>query len=351
MKKKYKKRKNRTEKITIAVLSLMIIGGGCYIGGNYIINSKSESIETIPDDEEVSIINQGITIKKLNTVTNHDGSVTKTFDYKIEPANATNKSVTLSAKYIDGNDCSSIVTLDSDESKQTISITCKADFDKVINVTVVSDDNLSVKSIITLNYVKKLKSFNSKSEDNYRIYFGSGFNASGDSEYQFDNMSIRLSDLITNCFDVTYTKFTKDQTFNFLLEDVNVTLDEVYYNVDSFPEQYKNLVSDYYKKLLDDYLKGKKNDDFSGLSEAIWNLSSDNLYHSILVEESNYSITESYVSLSFNSDVYYNNGNDKGNHILNTNFGGLIQFPLSFDYSGKKVGVDSLTPDISNIDF
>lgn len=357
MKKKNKQKSNRTEKIVIAVLSLLLIGGGCYVGGKYYLDSKKDPgvNEKLPGDNEVAVNNQGITLKMLNSVNNPDGTVTRTFSYSIEPANATNKGVNLTAKYADGSDCSAIVTLSSNDTDQTISITCKADFDKVINVSVVSKANTSAKSTITLNYVKKLKSFNAKPHvEDYgnTIYFGSGFagNVSGDFNYQFNNMSVSLSDLITNCFDVTYTKFTKDQTFNYFLESISVTVDEIYCNSASFSEKYGTLVSNYYSNLLGEYLRGETNDDFSTIAEDIWNLSNDNQYHSLLLEESKHKASESYVAFDFGSEVYYNNGGNEKN-ILNTVFEGIIQFPLSFDYSSKTVGVDTLTPEITNIDF
>lgn len=356
-KKQTKKENNRTEKITIAVLALLLIGGGCYIGGKHIMDSKQPVIETVPGDDEVAIKNQGITIKKLNTVTNKDGSVTKTFSYTIEPANATNKGVTLTAKYADGTDCSAIVTLSSNETDQTISITCKSDFDKVINVSVVSKANTNAKSTITLNYVKKLKSFNAKPhvEDygGYSIYFSDRFAGDssiiGEFSYQYNNMTTSLNTLINDLFDITYTKFTKDQKFNYFLKDVTVINDEIYTNTVDWGS-YGDLINNYYSNLLTEYLNDQTNDDFSTVAEDIWNLSNDNQYHSLLLEESKYNASESYIAFSFGAEVYFNNG-DNTESILNTRFEGLVTFPLSFDYSSKTVGVDTLTPEITNIDF
>ncbi len=336
MKKENKKTNlKRSEKITTAVLACLLIGGVAAIGGKvYHDSTKKEPgvIETIPGDEDVSIKQNGITIKKLNSVTNQDGSVTKTFTYTISPANATNKAISASAKYSDGTACTDVVTVSTNTSNQTISITCKKEFGKVINVTITSLANSSATATIKLNYTKKLKSITGIQKE-YIIQ-------------NVNNTVVSINDLFTP----NYSLYTKDKSYTFRYYDG--TVDAERYKTDGgYVDNYKfsdgTFLDDKLSNLIIEAVRGQ-----SALPTAsdIWNLDSSNAYHSWLVSTTKKEKESDHIAkyiFSFGVECV-----ETGQTISSGENTGFVTFDFStFDYSAKTVGVDSLASELTSIDF
>lgn len=328
MKKENKKTNlKRSEKITTAVLACLLIGGVAAIGGKvYHDSTKKEPgvIETIPGDEDVSIKQNGITIKKLNSVTNQDGSVTKTFTYTISPVNATNKAISASAKYADGTACTDVVTVSTNTSNQTISITCKKDFGKVINVTITSLANSSATATIKLNYTKKLKSITGLTKT-----------------ITFENNSSTHTANLADYYTPVYSAYTKDATYRFEINKND--------SADPFWCEWGDGIDDS-KKILSTKLAAKieeaiANNTALPNASDIWNLDSSNAYHSWLID-----MTKNNTSfLEMNCYFTVKNVEDPTKKAscevdIRYNIG-------AFDYLSKTVGVDSLAAELTTIDF
>lgn len=103
-----------------------------------------------------------IEMKLLSTGTDSENHITKTFTYSVLPSNASNPSVGYTLKYADGTDCSSAIGVSIDEDSKRITLTNLTDFSKQIIFTLYSKENPSIKSSLTIDYEKKLKSLDLK---------------------------------------------------------------------------------------------------------------------------------------------------------------------------------------------
>lgn len=103
-----------------------------------------------------------IEMKLLSTGTDSENHITKTFTYSVLPSNASNPSVGYTLKYADGTDCSSAIGVSIDEDSKRITLTNLTEFSKQIIFTLYSKENSNIKSSLTIDYEKKLKSLDLK---------------------------------------------------------------------------------------------------------------------------------------------------------------------------------------------
>ena len=326
-KKKTNKKSNRTEKITIAVLATLLIGGGCYLGGKYYMDHIKNPgvIEKIPDDNEVAVNNQGITLKMLNSVTNPDGSITRTFSYSVEPTNATNPNCEITLAYADGSDCSKIVTAFIDSVKKVISVTNSVPFDKQIILTIYSVDNPSIKSTVTIDYEKKI--------------IGSSFKDLTISN-NWKDFSFDLKDAL----EVQYSIYSLDKEYSFNLLTEKKSIFAFTVTDDSLKSKYSELLDfiDHYT----DYLK----DPIAITSEAISNktfspdmwvnigseLNRENEWRSLLADT-----VKNKAKISFDTALKF----DAGDEII---VGGNCN--VSFDLSAMGYTVDDFYKSMKSIE-
>lgn len=139
-----------------------------------------------------------IEMKLLSTGTDSENHITKTFTYSVLPSNASNPSVGYTLKYADGTDCSSAIGVSIDEDSKRITLTNLTDFSKQIIFTLYSKENPSIKSSLTIDYEKKLKSLDLKD-----VYYNENYQETIPS----------FSDSI----NATYSLFSIDKRYTYII--------------------------------------------------------------------------------------------------------------------------------------
>ncbi len=153
-----KQKKTKTILITSLAMALsasLIAGGILKKGGGEARENASQSL-----DDETDVTSHGISVSHIGTVQNAKKSI-KTFSYTITPANAS-KEVNLSLYWKDATyeaDVADYVTFAIDSEKQTITLTCSAPFDHVMEAKVTSAIDESLYATLELNYVQRFISF------------------------------------------------------------------------------------------------------------------------------------------------------------------------------------------------
>ena len=281
--------------------------------------------------EDVSIVESGISVKALKTVDNTDGTVSKIFTYTVTPENASNQSITATAKYVDGSACTTVLTVSVDTSKKEVTLKCLADFDKKIKVTLVSAADSTKTAEVTVDYVKKVKS---ATYNNAEIALNLG-----------SNDSINYTEYV----NVTYSKFTKDKTYNLKFKSVSLGSAEMRSEGQDDTSAFTTTI----ENSLKTYITTLFNNPGTVISDAsIWNVSSSNSWHSLLKTCENGG-QESYISYDINSlvvDVV-----DGSNAVQNTITISNETFTLYLGGhewgSSFQVNVDSLAAEVGNIQF
>lgn len=139
-----------------------------------------------------------IEMKLLSTGTDSENHITKTFTYSVLPSNASNPSVGYTLKYADGTDCSSAIGVSIDEDNKRITLTNLTDFSKQIIFTLYSKENSNIKSSLTIDYEKKLKSL-----DLQDVY------------YRVDYQETRTH--FSDSIKATYSQFTTNKIYTYTL--------------------------------------------------------------------------------------------------------------------------------------
>ncbi len=327
MKKKNKQKNNRTEKIVIAVLSLLLIGGGCYIGGKYYLDSKKDPgvNEKLPGDNEVAVNNQGITLKMLNSVTNPDGTITRTFSYTIEPANATNPNCELTLSYADGSDCSQVVNASIDVNNKVVSVTNSVPFDKQIVLTIYSVADPTIKSTVTIDYEKKI--------------LGSSV-----SDFIITNSWKNFTFDFTSALDVQYSIFSLDKEYNFELDVSQKHNSGITVTDDSLKTKYSDLFdlidhyTDYYKDpiaVINEAIS-KKSFDPEMFVNIASELNRENEWRSLLAD-----VVKNKAKIVFNTGLYFSTSDS-------ITVGGSCN--VSFDLSAMGYTVDDFYTSMTSIE-
>jgi len=327
-----KKEQNKTIKGAVVGIAALLLLAGVFAGGMALQKSliKDDVVESSSQGGiSTSISASEMKIRALATKENADGSVTKTFSYSIEPANATDQTVTATAKYADGSNCDAVVTVAVDNTKKEISVTAKADFDKVVNVVVTSTNNVNAKATIKCDYVKKVKA---ATYNNAEI----SLSLSGNEAINY-----------TNYIDVTYSKYTKDKDYS--LKFKSIALGEASLSLEQ--EYDESVFTTQIKNDLKTYISGLFSNPGTALSDAsVWNISSSNSWHSFLryISDTRDS-TIDYTITSLVVDVV-----DSAQEVQKTVTISNKTFSL---YLGNEwassfvVNVDSLSTEVGNIEF
>ncbi len=280
--------------------------------------TNKEETKTSSDSVNMSIKNNGITLKMLQKTKNELGQEVQTLSYSITPSNATDKSIQVSASYVDNTSCEDVLKVTSNQSEQTISITCLKDFGKVIKVKLVSVSNPNASAEITIDYTKQLKSITT----DYKQFVINN---------ESNNVVINLAELYTPI----YSSYTKEKNYTFDIVSYGATVEE-----STFNDNYSFL-----DKLATNIDESINNNSALPTASDIWNFDTSNAYHSWLVELSNQS--DLYVNYEVNYEV---------KSVENPNIGTRICFDVrydvgTFDYSSKVVNVDSISVEKTEICF
>ena len=334
------KRKNeRTKKILLGLL-LGVIALGAIGFGVYQAFKDTEPLIVETDNGGVSetIESRGVRIRLLSTRTLEDQSVEKTFSYSVEPSNATNKDVKVSALFVDGSDCISVITTAVDKETQTITITCKGAFKQKIIVKVTSVDNPEAYAEVTLNYTKKIESIEGTITS---LYVGNGW----EYDYKSDHIdtSVTYADFITP----TYSDFTKDSEYTFAMKDIEVIEDEFLIQ-GSLPAQD---TAELYTELTVMLYDAFNNQGALPTTEDLWNAVDSDAYRSWLLSVADSDpMSDHYLCLGVTGTIYC-----VEDPSISVQLGGGSHFYVYFsfrgDYSDYKVGVDSISVEQTEIDF
>ncbi len=305
------------------------------INNNFIQSTENDS------DLNTSVKENGISVQFLSSKINDDKSVTKTFTYSITPENATNQNVTVEAKYNDNTNCDDVLTASVDISSKTISLVCKADFEKQIYVTITSSSDFSKTAQITVDYVKKVKSIDYKLGD-----------SDSDSDYWYTgcgmqvNAGFRDSFAFNDLLDVTYSKFTKDKKYTFNVKDVTLIDDELMCgDCSSFETELRTNFTNALKTKITNLSDTYFNDD------EIWNFSTSNKYHSIISQfnDDSYRYEEQgYICYKFKASYYC-----VEDPTIELKIDKYWQFSLisPSGFLGKTINVDEINTQTKNIEF
>lgn len=281
--------------------------------------------------EDVSIVESGISVKALKTVDNTDGTVSKIFTYTVTPENASNQSITATAKYVDGSACTTVLTVSVDTSKKEVTLKCLADFDKKIKVTLVSAADSTKTAEVTVDYVKKVKS---ATYNNAEIALNLG-----------SNDSINYTEYV----NVTYSKYTVDKTYSLKFKSITLGDGSLYLEQQGDETAFTSKI----ESDLKTYITTLFNTPGTVISDAsIWNVSSSNSWHSLLKSFEDDG-QDTYISYDINSLVVDvvdgSNAVQKTVTISNETFTlylGGHEWVSSF-----QVNVDSLAAEVGNIQF
>lgn len=335
------KRKNeRTKKILLGlllgVIALGAIGFGVYQAFK---DTEPPIVETDNGGVSETIESRGVRIRLLSTRTLEDQSVEKTFSYSVEPSNATNKDVKVSALFVDGSDCSSVITTAVDKETQTITITCKGAFKQKIIVKVTSVDNPEAYAEVTLNYVKKIESIEGTITS---LYVGNGWTQNYPEQHI--DTTVTYADFITP----TYSDFTKDKQYTFGMRDIQI-IDDEFLIQGSLPAQdTEELYTELTVMLYDAF----NNQGALPTTEDMWNAVDSDAYRSWLLSVNDLDpwADDAYLCLEVRGTIYCIE-----DPSISVQIGGGTHFYVYFsfqgDYSDYKVGVDSISVEQTEIDF
>ena len=231
------------KKMNKSLVTPMILGGiACFaLGGlsgfllsDYYITHNAAMDKGEKDSIPVDASSKGMQVKMLSTVTNDDGSVTKTIGYTVLPAAATNKDVTVKAQYADGSSCADVASVILDQENKTVAVTIKNAFSQEIQVVLTSASKASVTATIRLNYEKKLLGLN-RLIDGAEIHVGSW----GEETASIADFSIE------NFVTPEYSAFTYDKVYSFAVSEVTVPegdfVEEILQYSDSDPDLALNM--------------------------------------------------------------------------------------------------------------
>lgn len=343
-----KKEKQKTLRI-LAVIALM--GGASVLTAgictDWFKNNPFDQTEKEPSSGiDTSIKEEGVSLKLLATTTTPEGYVVKTFTFTVQPSNASDQTVTVSAKYKDGTDCESVLRAAVDNESKTISVINREAFEKQIIITVTANANAEAKATITVDYVKKLLGIKSSvdkegSTGNY-YFFGGNYAENNISDFS-------VSSMITP----TYSVYTKDKTYTFAVKEVNVYEDEWICSSGEYSDFINN--SNHIWRALADVIQKKiQSGEALPTADEIWNIDSEPGWHSYLAYMSKNHLNEStddHVSFVFDATYYcvedpsievkFNDGGDDTYLLLS----------LDYDFSDKTVEVSGVTVETPNIEF
>lgn len=315
--KRMKKEQNKTLKGALIGIASLLLIAGVFAGGmalqkhlskdDVVLSSKDGGIST-------DISSQNMRIRALATKENEDGSVTKTFTYEVQPAGATDQEVTVKASYVDGSDCSAVITTSVDQTKKEISVTNKGAFNKVINVVVTSVNNSKATATIKCDYVKKVLDVSCNET--------------------LDNFTSFVDEYITP----SYSIYTKDKNYTFAISNADITISSL--GDTGNWSTYKSEIETKIETAINQK-KAISNDD-------LWNIHDTYDYHNFLVngnldycmDPNNITLTATVTAENFSKNITVDMSVD-----INASGDEL------FDFTPFEIPVTGVTTEVGNLEF
>ena len=334
-----KQKNTKTKKILLGLLLGVISLGAIGFGVHQAFNDvETPIVETDNSGVKETIESRGVKIKLLSTQVQADKSIVKTFKYSIEPSDASNKEVKVTALFADGSDCSSVIATSVDKNNQTITITCKGAFNQKIIVKVTSIDNPNAYANVTLNYVKKIESIEGTITN---LYVGKGWKYDTVSDHS--DTSVTYADFITP----TYSDYTKDKQYTFAMKDIEIIEDEFLIQRSLSAQDTDELYTELTVMLYDAF----NNQGSLPTTEDIWNAVNTDGYRSWLTSVADLDpMDDAYLCLEVRGTIYC-----VEDSTISVQLGGgshfYVYFSFQDDYSNFKVGVNSISVDTTEVDF
>ncbi|MBS6441595.1 MAG: hypothetical protein KH380_04320 [Coprobacillus sp.] len=317
-------RKKIRKGIIISLLSILCVG---------ITFSIANKREITQPNEEITIIQKGLKVRRLTANDNTYGEKDEVFSYSFTPYNATNQSVEGLLKYIDGTDCSAVMCFSIDESNHLITLSCKKPFSQQIHFILTSKANSKAQATIVLDYVKKIKSLSVK-KNNFAVV--NDYKEWSNSSYR------RIEDFKrSNFYDVIYTEFTKTNgTFDFNMKIQAIAMIE---NTTYLSTTYTDTFTKYLNLKLSN-ITDTNYDSFT--SSDLWKMALTNGDKSALKMITKEDVNKGQGYLKYNISVIISSANGSKSA---KGFISLTYFMYG-NYLGE-VGVDSLESEIISISF
>ena len=312
------KEQKRTLKGAVVGIAALLLLAGVFYGG-MALQKKFDKNDIVESSNSQGGISTEITasemkIRALATKENEDGSVTKTFTYEVQPAGATNQEVTVSAKYVDGSDCSAVITASVDLTKKEISVTNKGAFNKVVNVVVTSVNNSKATATIKCDYVKKVIDVSCNET--------------------LDNFTSFVNEYITP----SYSIFTKDKNYTFSISNANLTISSLGDTGDWST----------YKDAIETKIETAINSNKAISNTDLWNIYDTYDYHNFLVngnldycmDPNNITLTATVTAENFSKNITVDMSVD-----INASGDEL------FDFTSFEIPVTGVTTEVGNLEF
>lgn len=212
--------KNYKILLSTGLLSLLLLTGVTSCS----TSSKDEVIKEEVNEENLDlkvVKADNVSIKRLNTTNNADGSVTTTLSYSVTPTYATNTGISVAVKFKDGTSCSSYLTASVNTTSKIITIKCLKAFAKQILLTATASDGSGATATMTIDYEKKLTKLDVGAWESFGVSIYEDFNNfAGDTEL---NGAVINK---TNFYSPTYSLYSVDKSYTYKVEIVSKSFDE-----------------------------------------------------------------------------------------------------------------------------
>ncbi len=321
------------------------------IGGASLASINLDSNNTFQLSENTSIKTNGIQLKLLNSSLNSYGEKDQTFTYTISPYNASNQDVDVTLTYIDGTDCSNVMSYTLDSQTRTITLSCKADFDKKITCKLVSKANSNAFSEVTIDYVKKVKRIYLDTEEYNTMTIGDT-----GAEDDGDNVVRGYVNVIKD-FTIEYSTFTKDQTYNIRLKEADkfkiFYYDNYQTEIKAYLDSDPTLVASL-ENYINDLVLNPRNYSY----EDLWDLDADDIdkWHNTLLNEYSrgydpYKTPWIYFKIDSVSSYVFEDTNTHQTYQCDSNLNYIIALVIHGDMSKYYVNVESMEVENSSLEF
>ena len=335
---------NKKKIITNCVLSALLVVG---IASTCILTLPNPN-DKVDDPIDVEVVNKGIVVKKLNSSTNQDGSITQTFTFSVEPEDATSDLVKVDVTYKDGSPCNDVLTATVDNDNNIISVTCKNAFSQqiILTVTALSDD--SVSASVNIDYLQRWPIATAKNEEDlYDKPFMIGTELNGDDVNYFPEDIVDF----TSLFDIDYGVYSKAKTYSYsgISSDGTITGKVVDLSNTISEEMKEKMV-----KAAWTLLCKMNNEKLSWSKELIWNLIDTNEYKTALYNSMvsyDYEDCSSYIELEYTRfDLMYK---DEEETELTIGTLDKVKFRINIcsDYSSLTNGINKINLQLEEILF
>lgn len=211
--------KNYKVLLSTGLLSLLLLTGVTSCS----TSSKDEIIKEEVNEENLDlkvVKADNVSIKRLNTTNNADGSVTITLSYSVIPTYATNTGISVAVKFKDGTSCSSYLTASVNTTYKTITIICLSAFSKQILLTATASDGSGASATMTIDYEKKLTKLDAGVWDGFTVTIYEDFD-----DFSGDTLLNGAVINQTNFYSPSYSLYSVDKSYTYKVEIVSKSFD------------------------------------------------------------------------------------------------------------------------------